>query len=138
MIINLNKDCFCNDFNFNIKTNYFSLVKFRLNIYDVENDLPNNLLLKDDIIFDVKDEQLGWVKIDLKKYNILLEGKNKVAVTLQWIESKQARKRNFFSIPLSYPSIGHTLVYRNKSQAEWKAHNGNLSMYFTADCYDRS
>jgi len=30
-------------------------VKFRLNIYDVENGLPDNLLIQDDIIFDVTD-----------------------------------------------------------------------------------
>jgi len=70
------------------------------------------------------------------RYEIFLDGRDKFAVTLQWIESEQAKRSNFFTIPVSSPSIGHTMVLRDKSQAEWKTFNGNLSMYFTADCYN--
>ncbi len=73
MKFKLKKDCKINDLNFNVTSNEFSSLKFRLNIYKVENGLPTELISDKDIVFEIKDEFIGWFNLDLKHYNIYLD-----------------------------------------------------------------
>lgn len=59
MKFKLQNDCKINDLNFNITTNEFSSLKFRLNIYQIENGFPTELIVEKDIIFEIKDEFKG-------------------------------------------------------------------------------
>ena len=134
-IIKLNKACYVNDFNIYVGWSEFASIKFRLNIYDVVDDLPGKSLLQQDVIFEVKGENPGWVQVDLRKYNVLLEGHGQVAVTVQWLESeKQKKYSRFLAVPAAV-SLVHSIVRRDKSAAEWKKSGGYLSMYLNADCY---
>ncbi|MFD2247302.1 carboxypeptidase-like regulatory domain-containing protein [Pontibacter ruber] len=134
-IIALKKGCFVNDFNFYVSYNQFKSIKFRLNLYSVADGMPGQTLLKEDIIFDVKDQQKGWVKVDLRKYKLRFENLDKVAVTMQWLESIAAdEKSKFFGFSTAI-SAAHKAVRREKSEAPWQKSSTYHSMYFNADCY---
>jgi len=100
MKFKIKKDCKVNDFNFNITANEFKSVKFRLNFYKIENDLPTNLIVDKDIIFEIKNGFRGLYTLDLKPYDIYLDKEmGDIAVTIQWIESvKENEKSKFLAI----------------------------------------
>lgn len=134
-IIKLNKACYVNDFNVYVGWSEFTFVRFRLNIYEVVNDLPGKSLLQQDVIFEAKGSNPGWVQVDLKRYNIFLEGHEQVAVTMQWLESvKQKESSRFLAVPIVVSPV-HSIVRRDKSTEKWKKSGGYLSMYLNADCY---
>ncbi|PIQ22799.1 MAG: hypothetical protein COW65_01175 [Cytophagales bacterium CG18_big_fil_WC_8_21_14_2_50_42_9] len=134
-IINIDEEILLKDFNMHVAFNRFKYVKFRLNIYSVNNGLPQESLLRENVIFDVT-EQRGWIKVDLSKYHIFLEGLDKVAVTVQWLESEaiQGNRKSFGVSAVPVPA--HSILFRNKSQDQWKeVKPGYLSFYLTADSY---
>ncbi len=82
-IIPISKSCYLNSFSVYVNSNEFKSIKFRLNLYAVKDGLPAESLLKEEILFDIKDQQTGWVEVDLRKYNLHVEGLDKIAVTMQ-------------------------------------------------------
>ena len=56
---------------------------YRLHIRTLEDDLPREELLTDNVIVSISEES-GWVELDLRGYNIVLTGQ--VAVTLEWLK----------------------------------------------------
>lgn len=135
MKMKIKKDCRIEGLNFNVTSNEFKSLKFRLNIYSIKNNLPHNLLLKNDIIFEIKDGFIGWYKLDLKNEDIFIGKENEdIAVTIQWIASeKMNEKSKFFSISTAvFP--GSTSYYREKGFDSWKKGGSNLSFYLNAIC----
>jgi pimeloyl-ACP methyl ester carboxylesterase len=134
-IIKRDNEVLLRDFNMHVAFNRFKYVRFRLNIYNVKDGLPDKTLLKEDIVFDVKEPN-GWVKVDLSGHHILLEGQDKVAVTIQWLKSEALEgKRKSFAIS-AVPVPTHSILFREKSQDQWKeVSTSYLSFYLTADSY---
>ncbi|WP_242927262.1 carboxypeptidase-like regulatory domain-containing protein [Pontibacter vulgaris] len=134
-IISINKSCYLNDFNIYVNYNEFKSIRFRLNLYAVREGLPQESLLKEDIQFDIRDRQTGWIQVDLRKYNLHVEGVDKIAVTMQWLESKGIDENSkLFNISTAI-SPAHKGVFRNKSEANWVTYPFYHSMYFNSDCY---
>lgn len=119
-ILTIDKHCFIKDFNMLVIFNHFQSVKFRLNFYSVKDGQPDQLIVDKDILFDVTQKN-GWLKVDLTKYNIYLEGYNEIAVAIQWIKSVRIDTvaRSAFGVSVT-PVPFHSMYFRNKSQAEWK------------------
>ncbi|PVY39750.1 alpha/beta fold hydrolase [Pontibacter virosus] len=134
-ILNLDEEVLLRDFNMYVVFNRFKYVRFRLNLYSVKDGLPDQSLLKEDIRFDVTEKK-GWVKVDLSKYHIFLEGQDKVAVTIQWLKSEAIEgNRKSFAIS-AVPIPTHSILFRDKSQDQWKEVSpGYLSFYLKADSY---
>ena len=135
MKFKLKKDCKINDLNFNVTSNEFSSLKFRLNIYKVENGLPTELISEKDIVFEIKDEFKGWFNLDLKPYNIYLDKDSEdIAITIQWVESKKANENSkYFGISTAI-SATETSYYREKSMDTWKKSGQSLSFYLNSMC----
>jgi len=135
MKFKIKKDCKVNDFNFNITSNQFKSVKFRLNFYKVENDLPTQIVVDKDIIFEVKDNFLGLYNLDLKPYDIYLDKEmGNIAVTIQWIESvKENEKSKFFAISTA-ASATETSFYREKNRSNWYKSGQSLTFYLNTMC----
>lgn len=135
MQFRIKKDCKVDDFNFNITSNEFKSVKFRLNFYKVENDLPSKILIEKEIIFEVKDNKLGLFTVDLKPYDIYLEKEmGDIAVTIQWIESvKSSEKSKFFAISTA-ASATETSFYREKNRSTWYKSGQSLTFYLNTMC----
>lgn len=136
MKFNLNGDYRLKSLNFYVGSNQYDSVKFRLNIYRLDNNQPTELLNREDIIFNVGDIRSDWFKVDLNNYNIYLEEElGSFAVTIQWLESeKKAPDSKFFSIPSGINPLD-TNYFREKGMSEWKSSNHNLSFYLVVDRY---
>lgn len=137
MKFRLNKDCRVEKFNVSISQNEFKTLKFRLNIYSLKDDLPNELIISDNIILELKDQQTGWYTLDLNKYDIFLhEELETIVIAIQWVESKKAdAESKFFSIPVSQSPF-NKVYSRDKAMDSWKSQTGRLSMYIDAMCSD--
>lgn len=135
MNLKLKKNCRLEKFNFAISQNEFKSLKFRINIYNLIDGKPQDLLISDNIIIGIENRETGWKSIDLKPYNIYLkEELDEFLVTLQWIESEKSKPDSkFFSIPAS-KSPFHKVYYREKAMDSWKIQTGSLSMYLDARC----
>lgn len=135
MEFRIKKDCKLTDFNFNITSNEFKSVKFRLNFYKVENGLPSKILIEKDIIFEVKDNKLGLFTLDLKSYDIYLDKEmGDIAVTIQWIESvKSNEKSKYFSISTAMSATENSF-YREKNMANWNKTGQSLTFYLNTLC----
>ncbi|WP_330911558.1 hypothetical protein [Flavobacterium sp.] len=135
MEFRIKKDCKVNDFNFNITSNEFKSVKFRLNFYKIENGSPSKTLIEKDIIFEVKDKVIGLFSVDLKPYDIYLDKEmGDIAVTIQWIESiKSTEKSKFFSIS-SAVSASENSFYRERNMANWSKTGQSLTFYLNTMC----
>ncbi len=135
MKFKLRKNCRMNDLNFNINSNEFKSLKFRLNFYKIENGIPTDLIIEKDIVFEIKNEFKGWYKLDLKPYEIYLDKETEnFAVTIQWVESTKANEQSkYFSISTAM-SATETSYYREKSMDSWKKNGQSLSFYLNAMC----
>jgi len=134
-VINIDKNCRLTAFNMHVIFNHFNNVKFRLNIYSVKNGLPDTLIIKDNILLDVGHVRQKWINVDLTEYQIYLGGYDKVAVAIQWLKSKAGDDPQKSFNVAAVPAIGHSILFRDKSQANWLKVGGNLSMNFTANVY---
>lgn len=135
MKFKIKKDCKINNLNFNITSNDFKSLKFRVNFYKVENGIPTTLIVDQDIIFEITDGFLGWFKVDLKPYSIYLDPETKdIAVTIQWLESvKASDSSKYFSISTSASPL-ETSFYREKAMDKWFKSGQSLSFYLDAMC----
>ena len=55
---------------------------FRLHIRSIVNGLPQDELLKENILLTIT-ENSGWIDLDLRKYNLVLSGD--IALSLEWV-----------------------------------------------------
>lgn len=135
MNFKLKKNCRLEKLNFAISTNEFEKLKLRVNIYDLVNGEPQDLLITDNIIINLDNEETGWKSIDLNPYNVYLKEEiDEFLVTLQWVESEKSESDSkFFAIPAS-KSPFHKTYSRQKAMDNWKIQTGSLSMYLDAKC----
>lgn len=135
MKFKLKKDCKINDLNFNITSNEFKSLKFRLNFYKIENGLPSKIIVEKDIIFEIKDGFIGWYNLDLKPFEIYLDKEMEdIAITIQWVESvKRNEKSKYFSISTAM-STTETSFFREKAMDNWKKSGQSLSFYLNTMC----
>jgi hypothetical protein len=104
------------DFKFFIRENNFDEVKFRINIYSINNNRPEKKLFGSNIIVDVNNKGKDWVNVDLSEYDIKIQ--EDVIVTVEWLEgSKEGTRLN---LPMIIPSFGSTHYYKFGSQAKWQ------------------
>lgn len=135
MQFKIKKDCKVNDFNFNITANDFKSVKFRLNFYKVENDLPSKIIIEKDILFEVMDGFRGLYTLDLQAYNIYLDKEmGEIAVTIQWIESVKKDENSMFFAISTAMSPTETSFYREKNMSTWYKSGQSLTFYLNTMC----
>ena len=124
------KNAIIKDFNFYVSANNFNFIKFRVNIYSVQNDMPDSLLYDKQIFATVDHFKTGWTKIDLEQYNIQVHGG--FIVTVQWIESRMDKKENPITIlPVALTPFSKNCYVRIASQDKWKRMAVNLSSFVT-------
>ena len=129
------KNCKINDLNFNITSNEFSSLKFRLNFYKIENGFPTELIVNKDVVFEIKDEFKGWFYLDLKPYEIYIDKETEdIAITIQWVESKKANEKSkYFGISTAM-SVTEISFYREQALGIWSKSGQSLSFYLNTMC----
>ncbi|MEM7109863.1 MAG: hypothetical protein AAF519_16680 [Bacteroidota bacterium] len=135
--VTFNTKHYCSIMNYNVffSSNRFDKVKFRINIYQLDDQgVPVTLLNKEDIFFEVSNHYVGWVTTDLLKHNVAIEG-GKFGVTAQIIETQFSGDKPALSIPITTPSLFNGFIYRDKNQDNWIiSKSANPSIYLEASC----
>ena len=133
VMLKIDKDIFLRKLNFSINRKNFKKIKLRMNIYAVRDGLPGQSILRKDVIFEVAgNTKVGMQapeSIDLKPYQIHIQGRKEIAVALAILDL-EAREgdtsKTAFFIP-SFPGPLRSSLYRMKGQAQWqKVSNSNL------------
>ncbi|QHJ06485.1 hypothetical protein GUY19_03890 [Hymenobacter busanensis] len=110
--------------------NQYEHLRFRLNLYTLEQGRPGKPLLSQDIQLTTAAKQKGWLTVDLRPYNLTLEAQPVVA-TIQWLQSEKTKPANkYFSIPVKRQPK-QVMVERENSQALWTIHPMQPSLYFS-------
>ena len=104
------RNAYIDEININIAKSEFDSILFRINIYDVKDGSPNQIILKEPIYVTTKQKS-GLLTVDVRKYNINVT--NDYYVGLQWI-SKSSPKNLLFCAGLS----GKCKI-RNTCEDEW-------------------
>ena len=135
MKLKLRRNCHIKDLNFNITSNDFKSLKFRVNFYKIKDGLPTDLIVQENIVFEIKDNFLGWFTVDLEPYEIFFNKEIKdVAVTIQWLESVKANEKSKYFAISTASSPTHTAYFREKAMDSWNKGGQNLSFYLNAMC----
>ena len=116
-----------------LKQSSFRHLRFRLNVRALDSqDHPAASLLTQDVQFAVADSTANWQHLDLKPYNINVGPQTRIAVTLEWLDGTPTKQQDWYSvsIPAALPAT-HRMVFRDKSEDQWKVQPINLSLYIT-------
>ena len=116
-----------------LKQSSFRHLRFRLNLRALDSqDHPATSLLTQDVQFTVPDSTAGWQHLDLKPYNINVGPQNRIAVTLEWLDGAPGKQQDWYSVSIPAAlSATHRMVFRDKSEDQWKVQPINLSLYIT-------
>lgn len=107
-----NSPTYIEKFHTNVTSNTSETMKFRMNFYSIKNGLPNEKIVKEDIIFPINVKE-GEFTLDLEEYNIVVE--EDFYCTIELIENQKQNYEVFFSAGF----LGNTMAYRLTSQGEW-------------------
>lgn len=125
------------DLNLKVHKQSFDTIMFRLHIRKLENGLPTQELLTQNIYFEITNWK-GWQKIDLSKYNIVSFGK--VALTIEWIKISNVIEKRLVKMNGSKQGMAvvlfdtnnktGTFLIRKGSEAPWKIEEGSSPAYY--------
>ncbi|TVT42923.1 carboxypeptidase-like regulatory domain-containing protein [Hymenobacter setariae] len=116
-----------------IRQRSFRHLRFRLNVRALDSqDHPAASLLTQDVQFAVADSTASWQHLDLKPYNINVGPQSRIAVTLEWLDGTPTKQQDWYSVSIPAAlSATHRMVFRDKSEDQWKVQPINLSLYIT-------
>ncbi|WP_045688579.1 carboxypeptidase-like regulatory domain-containing protein [Hymenobacter sp. AT01-02] len=118
------------EFHVFLATNNYEQLRFRLNLYTLEQGKPGRALLSKDVQLICTNKQRGWLTVDLRPYEIQLDAQPVVA-TIQWLQSEKTDPWDkYFSIPVTRQAK-QVVVERENSEAAWTLHPMQPSLYFT-------
>lgn len=124
------------EFMIHIHENTFDKVKFRLNIMiSSENGEPATSLIDENIFFTISEKK-GWVRVDLKPYNIVIS--EKLIVAVEWVDAsgrERTEKEGSHQLTISMSKKAGYFYTRETPEESTKLAMSNRmpSMYFV--CY---
>ena len=138
MVLDLGSDTIMvEDINLRVYKQPFDTIFFRLHFRSIENGLPSEELLTENIYLPIFAHS-GWQKIDLKKYNIFIEGR--VALTIEWVRisnviNKNLKKTNKNKeaspdVLFNVNRMNGTSFYRWGSEANWEIKENYSPVFF--------
>ena len=110
------------EFKFFIKDNNFENVKFRINIYAIEEGKPSKKINTENIFASAGKDFTDWIIVDLTPFGIIV--KEDVIVSVEWIEHSE--NGDTLNLPIIIPSFSSTHFYKLGSQNRWEKY-GNMS-----------
>ncbi len=112
-------------YNFHIiPSSRYQEITLKLNIYKVKNDLPEQSLLEENIIY--KTSTTGWQNIDLSKYRLVFNQLDKIAITLQLVDYKPLENGDFVFGISAKKTLSKDLLFRYQSQGHWETFDGSF------------
>lgn len=110
------------EFKFFIKDNNFESVKFRINIYAIEEGKPSKKINTENIFASAGKDFTDWIIVDLSPFGIIV--KEDIIVSVEWIEHSE--NGDTLNLPIIIPSFSSTHYYKLGSQNAWEKY-GNMS-----------
>lgn len=107
-----------------IPSSKFEQITLKLNLYNVKNNLPNEPILEENIIYIPKTT--GWQTIDLSNYHIKLKDLDEIALTLQLINFKPIKDTDFIFGISAKKTLGKNLLFRYQSMGNWEENEGSF------------
>ncbi len=99
---------------FSIVESQFDSLRFRVNFYDLKDDLPNEIINSSPIIFTTKIKK-GNIDVDLSQYNLIMT--EDFFVSVEWIENPiRTDKKLIYNFSL----FGSKTFAREASQSKWQ------------------
>lgn len=125
-ILKIDQNILLRELSFKINRRTFKKIRLRMNIYGVKEGLPDQSILRKDVVFDIRGTtETGMPnaqRIDLRPYQIHIKGRKEIAVSLAILDLEplpgDSTKSAFF-IP-SFPGPLRSSLYRMKGEAEWQ------------------
>lgn len=118
-----------------IPSSRYQQITLKLNIYSVENNIPDKVLLNQNIIYETTTT--GWQKIDLSQYNLAFNDLKQIAVTLQLVNYRPLDNIDFVFGVSAKKSLSKNLLFRHQSQENWEKNDGvfitNLEVAYSKD-----
>ena len=132
-ILHVQPGSYIEDAHFYVGQNNFKNVRFRLNVRALDaEDHPAASLLTRDVQVAVPNRTTGWQHIDLKQYDVKVGPNKRVAVTLEWLDGVPDGQRSWYCLMVpAAMSATHRMIFRDKSEDQWKMQPLNLSLYVT-------
>ena len=130
VVLKIKDDSDIKSLNFYLVRNDYDSIKLRVLFYSVEDGLPKDIIVNQDIVFEVTDKKAGWINVDLSSYNIQFEAGKDVAVALMALDETD-RKQFFISLSL----FKHNLVIRKGVQDVWNKNKSTISLYLGAESF---
>jgi hypothetical protein len=130
MKMKIKHDSYIQGLSFNITSNDFKKIKFRINFYNLKNNIPEKLLNTKDIIFSIEKGFVGWFHVSLSEYDLFFEeNMEDIVVTIQWLESEKSHEKSkYFSISTAQ-AFSKKFFYREKAMDKWINGKSKLSFY---------
>ena len=94
----------------------YDWAKLRVMAYRLDKGQPGETLLNENVIVEVKKGQTGWIEVNLKPYDLIVD--EDVAIGLEWIDHAPTGRR--LSLPIAFPAVGSTHFYQFGSQNAWR------------------
>jgi len=117
-------------FSFNPRFNLYKKVMFRLNIYTIKNNMPDQSILRENIFFNIEGKDKKWMEIDLRPYQIVID--QDVIVTIEPIKTEGNKQGLFFAYAAN--NDGTPTFIRPSSQSAWElALREPLAFYLTVE-----
>lgn len=135
-VLPVRRSCYVDSFRLYISHNDFKPIRFRFTLYRMVDGQPAQSVLTDDIQFVLPSQQTGWIGVDLRPYNIELRRGETIAAGFQWLAGERLNPENgVLSGMGAFPSVGHRVLLRRKSEAAWRSFPMNVSMYLAVQEY---
>ena len=112
------KDTKLEEFSFYLKQNNFDNVGFKINVYSIgKNNIPLERLNKEEIVESINNKTIGWIDVDLSKYNINVN--QDIIICIEWI--KASEQGDTLSLPIFAPTFfNSTYYYKQSAQSKWR------------------
>lgn len=110
-------------YNFHIiPSSKFKEITLKLNIYNINDHIPDKVLLSENIIY--KTNNTGWQLVDLTAYHLIFNNLKQIAVTLQLVDYKPLEGVDFVFGISAKKSISDDLLFRYQNQGKWEKSKG--------------
>jgi len=128
--INIHRPVFVEKLNFHVAYFGYDSMLLRLHVRKIENDLPTQELLNNNIYVRVRTT--GWHEIDLTRYNLSFS--KDVAVSVEWVKAWGKTEGMENALKLSLGLFKGTLFGKNSRGSRWTVHRQvSPAIYLTVE-----
>lgn len=121
-----------------IHQNTLKRALIKIQLYEISGGKPIKPIVHEPIIFDIRDKQVGWFKINLENQNIYLDKSiKKVAMFIKTVDTEyyQDKEDNCLYFTGIFPSLNNTIIYRHLNDEGFSKIPLSFPLYLTVETY---